>query len=189
MYLSFILSVCSTPPLNWLGVVMIPFRPTAFCLNDSTTDSRLALWTGWTSLKTSTCILIWLCNFLSSFEINIIYHIIEGGRRESYRSVCNLPEGLLSLQCWKSWTQRWDSLVLPSMWWIFFSFLSKNVKNTNKKLTCCDYLGIEFYCLVCFSWTYEATEGPRLNFVMHEALFEIYTWILCRFIPPWETNK
>ena len=23
------------------------------------------------------------------------------------------------------------------------------------------------------------TEGPRVNFVMHEALFEIYTWILC----------
>ena len=23
------------------------------------------------------------------------------------------------------------------------------------------------------------TEGPRVNFIMHEALFEIYTWILC----------
>ena len=23
------------------------------------------------------------------------------------------------------------------------------------------------------------TEGPRVNFVMSEALFEIYTWILC----------
>ena len=23
------------------------------------------------------------------------------------------------------------------------------------------------------------TEGPRVNFVMREALFEIYTWILC----------
>ena len=23
------------------------------------------------------------------------------------------------------------------------------------------------------------TEGPRVNFVMCEALFEIYTWILC----------
>ena len=23
------------------------------------------------------------------------------------------------------------------------------------------------------------TEGPRVNFIMREALFEIYTWILC----------
>ena len=23
------------------------------------------------------------------------------------------------------------------------------------------------------------TEGPRVNFVMREVLFEIYTWILC----------
>ena len=23
------------------------------------------------------------------------------------------------------------------------------------------------------------TDGPRVNFVMREALFEIYTWILC----------
>ena len=38
--------------------------------------------------------------------------------------------------------------------------------------------------LICFLWRYEATEGPRVNFVMSEALFEIYTWILCRFIPP-----
>ena len=37
--------------------------------------------------------------------------------------------------------------------------------------------------LVCFSWRYEVTEGPHVNFVMREALFEIYTWILCRFIP------
>ena len=36
---------------------------------------------------------------------------------------------------------------------------------------------------------YEATEGPRVKFVMREALYEIYTWILCRFIPPCETNK
>ena len=36
--------------------------------------------------------------------------------------------------------------------------------------------------LVCFSWRYEATEGPRVNFVMREALFEIYKWILYRFI-------
>ena len=45
----------------------------------------------------------------------------------------------------------------------------------------------DWILLVCFSWRYEATEGPRVNFVMHEALFEIYTWILCRFIPLWET--
>ena len=25
------------------------------------------------------------------------------------------------------------------------------------------------------------TEGPRVNFIMREALFEIYTWILCGF--------
>ena len=47
----------------------------------------------------------------------------------------------------------------------------------------------DWILLVCFSWRYEVTEGPRVNFVMREALFEIYTWILCRFIPPWETNK
>ena len=47
----------------------------------------------------------------------------------------------------------------------------------------------DWILLVCFSWRYEATEGPRVNFVMREALFEIYTWILCRFIPTWETNK
>ena len=35
----------------------------------------------------------------------------------------------------------------------------------------------DWILLVCFSWRYEATEGPRVNFVMHEALFEIYTWI------------
>ena len=27
------------------------------------------------------------------------------------------------------------------------------------------------------------TEGPRVNFVMREALFEIYTWILCFSYP------
>ena len=47
----------------------------------------------------------------------------------------------------------------------------------------------DWILLVCFSWRYEATESPRVNFVMREALFEIYTWILCRFMPPWETNK
>ena len=47
----------------------------------------------------------------------------------------------------------------------------------------------DWILLVCFSLRYEATEGPRVNFVMREALSEIYTWILCRFIPPWETNK
>ena len=47
----------------------------------------------------------------------------------------------------------------------------------------------DWILLVCFSWRYEATEVPRVNFVMREALFEIYTWILCRFIPSWETNK
>ena len=47
----------------------------------------------------------------------------------------------------------------------------------------------DWILLVCFSWRYEATEGPRVNCVMRAALFEIYTWILCRFIPPWETNK
>ena len=46
----------------------------------------------------------------------------------------------------------------------------------------------DWILLVCFSWRYEATEGPLVNFVMREALFEIYTRILCRFIPPWETN-
>ena len=49
--------------------------------------------------------------------------------------------------------------------------------------TCC-ILFRDWILLVCFSWRYEATEGPRVNFVMREALFEIYTWILCRFIPP-----
>ena len=38
----------------------------------------------------------------------------------------------------------------------------------------------DWFLFVCFSWRYEATEGPRVNFVMREALFEIYTWILCR---------
>ena len=47
----------------------------------------------------------------------------------------------------------------------------------------------DWILLVCFSWRYEATEVPRVNFVMREALFEIYTWIPCRFIPSWETNK
>ena len=47
----------------------------------------------------------------------------------------------------------------------------------------------DWILLVCFSWRYEATEGPRVNFVMREALFEIYTWILCRFIPPWEQTS
>ena len=47
----------------------------------------------------------------------------------------------------------------------------------------------DWILLVCFSWRYEVTEGPRVNFVMCGALFEIYTWILCHFIPPWETNK
>ena len=47
----------------------------------------------------------------------------------------------------------------------------------------------DWILLVCFSWRYEAIEVPRVNFVMREALFEIYTWILCRFIPSWETNK
>ena len=31
----------------------------------------------------------------------------------------------------------------------------------------------DWILLVCFSWRYEATEGPRVNFVMREALFEI----------------
>ena len=29
------------------------------------------------------------------------------------------------------------------------------------------------------------TEGPRVNFVMREALFEIYTWILCLSYHPY----
>ena len=35
----------------------------------------------------------------------------------------------------------------------------------------------DWILLVCFSWRCEATEVPRVNFVMREALFEIYTWI------------
>ena len=54
--------------------------------------------------------------------------------------------------------------------------------------TMCDIIR-DWILLVCFSWRYEATEGPRVNFIMREALFELYTWILCRFIPPWQTNK
>ena len=50
-------------------------------------------------------------------------------------------------------------------------------------------LNRDWILLVCFSWRTEATEGPRVNFVTREALFEIYMWILCRFIPPWETNQ
>ena len=53
----------------------------------------------------------------------------------------------------------------------------------------CQFSIRDWILLVCFSWRYEATEVPRVNFVMREALFEIYTWILCRFIPSWETNK
>ena len=45
--------------------------------------------------------------------------------------------------------------------------------NTKEEL----YYGIEFYLFVLMEvWM---TEGPRVNFVMREALFEIYTWILC----------
>ena len=43
----------------------------------------------------------------------------------------------------------------------------------------------DWILLVCFSWRYEATEGPCVNFVMREALFEIYTWIL---VPFWLRN-
>ena len=42
-------------------------------------------------------------------------------------------------------------------------------------------LGIEFYLFVPLTWRYIVwmTEGPCVNFVMREALFEIYMWILC----------
>ena len=30
-----------------------------------------------------------------------------------------------------------------------------------------------------YTWILWMTEGARVNFVMREALFEIYTWILC----------
>ena len=34
------------------------------------------------------------------------------------------------------------------------------------------------------------TEGPRVNFVMREALFEIYTWILCNsFLHEKQTSR
>ena len=34
------------------------------------------------------------------------------------------------------------------------------------------------------------TEGPRVNFVMREALFEIYTWILClSYLHEKQTNR
>ena len=47
----------------------------------------------------------------------------------------------------------------------------------------------EWILLVCFSRRYEATEGPRVNFVMREALFEIYTWILCPSLHTSVRNK
>ena len=40
------------------------------------------------------------------------------------------------------------------------------------------YLGIEFYLFVSHGGI-RMTEGTRVNFVVREALFEIYTWILC----------
>ena len=38
---------------------------------------------------------------------------------------------------------------------------------------------MEFYLTCLFLMEVWKTKGPRVNFVMHEALFEIYTWILC----------
>ena len=36
----------------------------------------------------------------------------------------------------------------------------------------------DWILLVCFSWRYE-WQGPHVNFVMRETLFEIYKWVLC----------
>ena len=46
-------------------------------------------------------------------------------------------------------------------------------------------LGIEFYLFVSHGgMKRQRVHVYSVNFVMREALFEIYTWILCRFIPP-----
>ena len=55
-------------------------------------------------------------------------------------------------------------------------FLEAFLRHVNATTTIRDWI-----LLVCFSWRYEATEGQRVNFVICQALFEIYTLILCRF--------
>lgn len=50
-YLSFILRVCRIPPFSWLGVLIMPFSPTPFFLNDFTAVSRFALMDGLVSLR------------------------------------------------------------------------------------------------------------------------------------------
>ena len=86
--------------------------------------------------------------------------------------------------------------VISVIYLFIYLLLSTSVTSTHSCETIPQYHSVLFdtlfrdwILLVCFSWRYEATEGPRVNCVMREALFEIYTWILCRFIPPWETNK
>ena len=86
---------------------------------------------------------------------------------------------------WKTWHLYWRHfLVLWNRW-------KRNWMKLDRKQVLKLPLPIirDWILLVCFSWRYEATEVLRVNFVMREALFEIYTWILCRFIPSWETNK
>ena len=49
----------------------------------------------------------------------------------------------------------------------------KYSRNKFRQMYKASQLGIEFYLVV---WK---KEGPRVNFVMSEALFEIDTWISC----------
>ena len=41
--------------------------------------------------------------------------------------------------------------------------------------------------LVCFSWRYEATEGPRVNFVMRESLYLYFNYFI-KTVPFWLRN-
>ena len=87
----------------------------------------------------------------------------------------------LCIWCLDSLVDIFGEILFQNLW-NNFARLIKNSLLNNVSIR-------DWILLVCFSWRYEATEVPRVNFVMREALFEIYTWILCRFIPSWETNK
>ena len=58
---------------------------------------------------------------------------------------------------------------------LFRLFLATPQATQSRHPTCVVIHGVfrDWILLVCFSWRYEATEVPRVNFVMSEALFEI----------------
>ena len=62
----------------------------------------------------------------------------------------------------KEWSKNpFRTIMRPNfLWWISL-------------YDCVKRLFRDWILLVCFSWRYEATEGPHVNFVMREALFEI----------------